>query len=390
MPRTLLRETDSRVGFAELFYDLVFVFAITQVSHLMLHHYSLLGAVETGLIFLAVWWSWIYTTWVLNRLDPDRTLVRGLLFGLMAAGLFLSMSIPEAFGARGLVFALAFVTVQCGRTLFMWFAARGDAFLARTYLRILIWFLLSAVFWIAGGLTDPHHGRLPLWLIALAIEYAGPLTGVWVPGLGRDTTMNWQVKGGHIAERCGLFVIICLGETLLVSGATFSEMEWTGAATAAFLSSLLGAIAMWWVYFHIGHRRGTHQIEHSDDPGRLARLAFTYAHIPIVAGIVLTAVGAERSIAHPMDPATLAEAASVLGGVMLFLAGNGWFKAISGRNYPLSHLVGLGVSAVLLALCWISPAALSLVGLNICSTVLLLLVALWEHRSVGRGGLALE
>lgn len=390
MPRTLLRKTDSRVGFAELFYDLVFVFAITQISHLLLHHYTLAGAVETGLIFLAVWWSWIYTTWVLNRLDPDRTLVRLMLFALMAAGLFLSMSIPEAFGARGLVFALAFVAIQCGRSLFMWIAARSDVMLARTFLRILIWFLLSAVFWIAGALADPHHGRLPLWGIALAIEFAGPLTGVWVPGLGRDTTMNWQVKGGHIAERCGLFVIICLGETLLVSGATFAELEWTGAAMVAFLSSLTGAIGMWWVYFHIGHLRGTHQIEHSDDPGRLARLAFTYAHIPIVAGIVLAAVGAERSIAHPGDAATLAEAASALGGVVLFLAGNGWFKAISGNNFPLSHMVGLGGSALLLVLCWLSPQSLSLVGLNLASTAVLLLVAVWEHRSLGGNTFAAE
>ncbi|MGL4310622.1 MAG: low temperature requirement protein A, partial [Paracoccaceae bacterium] len=219
MIRPLLRASDNRVGFAELFYDLVFVFAITQVSHLLLHHYNAAGAIETALIFLAIWWVWIYTTWVLNRLDPERTAVRALLFGLMGAGLFLSMSIPQAFGERGLVFALAFVAMQTGRTGFMFVAAKGDALLRSTYLRILIWFCASAVFWIAGGLADPHHGRLPLWGIALAIEYAGPLTGVYVPGLGRDTTGNWTVKGGHIAERCGLFVIICLGETLLVSGA---------------------------------------------------------------------------------------------------------------------------------------------------------------------------
>ena len=187
------------------------------------------------------------------------------------------------------------------------------------------------------------------------------------------------MKGGHIAERCGLFVIICLGETLLVSGATFADMAWTAPGLLAFLSSLCGAIGMWWVYFHIGHRRGTHQIEHSDDPGRLARLAFTYAHIPIVAGIVLTAVGAERSIAHPGDSATLAEAASVLGGVLLFLAGNGWFKSISGNNFPLSHLAGMGACAALL----LALPYMNLLGLNIASSTVLLLVAIWEHRSVG-------
>ena len=380
MIRPILRDADTRVGFAELFFDLVFVFAITQVSHLLLHHYSLAGALETALIFLAIWWVWIYTTWVLNRLDPERIEVRGLLFALMAAGLFLSMSIPQAFGERGLTFALAFIAMQLGRSLFMFAVSKGNALLRGTYLRIVIWFCASAIFWIAGALADPHHGRLQLWAIALAIEYAGPLTGLYVPGLGRDTTANWTVKGGHIAERCGLFVIICLGETLLVSGATFSGMEWTTPGIAAFLSSLAGAIGLWWVYFHVGFRRGAHQIEHSDDPGRLARLAFTYAHIPIVAGIVLTAVGAERSIAHPADPANLAEAASVLGGVALFLAGNGWFKRISGRNFPLSHLVGLGLCAALLfVLPW-----MNLLALNIASTTILVLVAIWEQCSVGR------
>ena len=380
MIRPILRDADTRVGFAELFFDLVFVFAITQVSHLLLHHYSLAGALETALIFLAIWWVWIYTTWVLNRLDPERIEVRGLLFALMAAGLFLSMSIPQAFGERGLTFALAFIAMQLGRSLFMFVVSKGNALLRGTYLRIAIWFCASAIFWIAGALADPHHGRLQLWAIALAIEYAGPLTGLYVPGLGRDTTTNWTVKGGHIAERCGLFVIICLGETLLVSGATFSGMEWTTPGTVAFLSSLAGAIGLWWVYFHVGFRRGAHQIEHSDDPGRLARLAFTYAHIPIVAGIVLTAVGAERSIAHPADPANLAEAASVLGGVALFLAGNGWFKRISGRNFPLSHLVGLGLCvALLFVLPW-----MNLLALNIASTTILVLVAIWEQCSVGR------
>jgi low temperature requirement protein LtrA len=380
MIRPILRDADTRVGFAELFFDLVFVFAITQVSHLLLHHYSLAGAFETALIFLAIWWVWIYTTWVLNRLDPERIEVRGLLFALMTAGLFLSMSIPQAFGERGLTFARAFIAMQLGRSLFMFVVSKGNALLRGTYLRIAIWFCASAIFWIAGALADPHHGRLQLWAIALAIEYAGPLTGLYVPGLGRDTTTNWTVKGGHIAERCGLFVIICLGETLLVSGATFSGMEWTTPGTVAFLSSLAGAIGLWWVYFHVGFRRGAHQIEHSDDPGRLARLAFTYAHIPIVAGIVLTAVGAERSIAHPADPANLAEAASVLGGVAMFLAGNGWFKRISGRNFPLSHLVGLGLCvALMLVLPW-----MNLLALNIASTTILVLVAIWEQCSVGR------
>lgn len=380
MATVLLRGEDSRVGFVELFYDLVFVFAITQVSHLLLQHYNLQGALEAGLLFLAIWWVWIYTTWVLNRLDPDRTAVRGMLFGMMLAGLFLSMAIPQAFGARGWVFALAFVAMQSGRTLFTYFAGRGDALLRRTYLRILLWFVASGLLWIGGGLAHPD-ARPWLWGAALAVEYAGPVLAFFVPGLGRDTTTNWTVRGGHMAERCGLFVIICLGETLLISGATFADMAWDAPGLVAFLAAVAVSIGMWWVYFHIGHRRGTYQIEHSDDPGRLARLAFTYAHIPIVAGVVLSAVGAERAIAHPGHPGSWAEAASVMGGVMLFLAGNGWFKRISGRWFPLSHLAGLGLCAVAVLL----SAYLSLAALNLAAAAILALVALWEHLSL-RGG----
>jgi low temperature requirement protein LtrA len=380
MAGILLRSTgDHRVGFAELFFDLVFVFAITQVSHHLLHHYDLRGAVESGLLFFAIWWVWIYTTWVLNRLDPELTPVRTLLFGLMALGLYVSMAIPTAFGDRGLIFASGFVAMNVGRTLFMFAVAKGDATLRMTYLRILVWFLASAVFWIAGGLVKPDV-RLPLWLVALGIEYLGPVMGFFVPGLGRDVTTNWTVKGGHMAERCGLFVIICLGESLLVSGATFADLEWTAAGHAVFLASIGGSIGMWWVYFHVGYRRGAHQIETSDDPGRLARLAFTYAHIPIVAGVILSAVGAERAIAHPDATGSVAEALSVVGGVALFLLGNAWFKRISGQNIPLSHLVGLALSAALV----LAAPGLSLAVLSAAATGVLVVTAVWEHLSIGR------
>lgn len=370
---------DHRVGFAELFFDLVFVFAITQISHHLLYHYDLHGAVEAGLLFFAIWWVWIYTTWVLNRLDPERAAVRGLLFALMALGLYVSMAIPEAFGDRGLVFALAFVAMNIGRTLFMYVVVRSDEKLRGTYLRILIWFVASATFWILGGVLAPEW-RITLWGAALGIEYLGPVLGFAVPGLGRDITTNWMVKGGHMAERCGLFVIICLGETLLVSGATFADLDWTASGHAAFIASLGGSVGMWWVYFHIGYRRGAHQIETSDDPGRLARLAFTYAHIPIVAGIILSAIGAERAIAHPEAAGSVAEAASVVGGVALFLAGNAWFKRISGQFVPLSHLVGLGLCAALILL----ASSVTMVVLSSAATGILLVTALWEHLSIGR------
>lgn len=157
MQHNILRATDERVGFVELFFDLVFVYAITQISHLLLHHYSLAAAAETLFLMLAVWWVWVYTTWVTNRLDPDRTAVRLLMFGLMTAGLFLSMSVPKAFEERGLAFALAYIVMQLGRTLFVGWsaAAAGQVRMARTYRHMVVWFLASAPFWVAGGLA--HH-----------------------------------------------------------------------------------------------------------------------------------------------------------------------------------------------------------------------------------------
>lgn len=368
-----------RVAFVELFYDLVFVFAITQLSHLLLHHYTLVGALETAVLLLAVWWVWIFTTWVLNWLDPAAFSVRLMLYGSMLLGLFMSMSIPEAFDDRGLAFALAFAAMQVGRSLFaVWILKRAAPRNVRNFQRISAWLALSGFVWIAGGLL-PHELRLPVWIVALAIEYLGPAVAFWTPGLGRSETTEWNVLGGHIAERCGLFVIICLGETLLVSGATFAAAEWTGPALAAFLSDFASAVAMWWVYFNIGHERAAHLIEHDDDPGRIARLAFTYAHIPIIAGIVLSAVASELIVAHPGHHATVADAATVVGGPALFLAGNAWFKTVTWHHVPLSHLVGLGLLAALA----VATPILTLIEQGVLATLVLGLVAIWEHRSIG-------
>ena len=382
--RSLLRARDEaaagRVAFLELFYDLVFVFAITQLSHLLLHHYTPLGAVETGLLLLAVWWVWIYTTWALNWLDPQRAPVRVMVYASMLLGLFLSMSIPEAFGARGLTFALSFAAMQVGRSLFTAWCFAASPVLRRNFLRISAWLATSGVLWVVGALLE-HEARLVVWLVALAVEYLGPVARFWTPGLGASVTSDWDIRGEHMAERCGLFVIICLGETLLISGVTFAEAEWTRPATLAFLVSFFGTVAMWWLYFHIGQRRAAEWVAHSDDPGRFARVAFTYAHIPIVAGIVVSAAASELVLAHPLGPATVADAASILGGPALFLLGNAWFKGLTWRWTPLSHLVGLGLFAVsAFATPW-----LSLLGLGTVALATLLLVAAWELASLGVG-----
>jgi hypothetical protein len=224
-----------RVTFVELFFDLVFVFAITQISHFLLEHFSLAGVLEATLLFLAVWWVWMYTSWATNWLNPDTAPVRLLVFALMLAGLVMSTSLPQAFSSRGLAFAAAYVFSQVGRCLFMLWALRKhhrNNFL--NFQRITAWLAFSGAFWIAGGFAE-HEQRFALWAIALAIEYASPAAGFWTPGLGRSETTDWDVAGDHMAERCGLFVIIALGESILVTGATFAKMDWTAPVIAAFL-----------------------------------------------------------------------------------------------------------------------------------------------------------
>ncbi|WP_347929241.1 low temperature requirement protein A [Pseudomonas helvetica] len=381
--RSLLRgrgsQDSGKVGMIELFFDLVFVFAVTQLSHTLLAHLTLGGAVQVALMMVAVWWVWIFTSWVTNWLDPEKLPIRLGLFGLMVAGLLLSSSIPKAFTEHGVMFAAAFVFMQVGRTLFAIWAVRGEPLnMTRNFQRILAWMVLSGVFWISGALLEGDQ-RLACWALALLIELISPSLYFWVPGLGRSTLADWNVEGNHMAERCGLFVIIALGESLLVTGATFADLVLNWQALAGFLIAVLGSVAMWWVYFDSGAERAHHRIAHSSDPGRQARIAYTYLHVLIVAGIIVSAVADELVLVHP-EQASDAGILVIVAGPWLFLLGCALFKWVMADRIlpPLSHLAGL---ALLLALL---PAALnqlfSVLVLGGLTTTVMILVAAWETR----------
>ena len=383
--RQLLRASrspeDSRVGFVELFFDLVFVFAITQLAHSLLHHLSAIGFLEMVLLLLAVWWVWIYTTWVTNWLDPQTTLVRIMLFAMMFGGIIFAVSIPDAFGSSGLTFALAYVGMQVGRTAFMCWVLRGiDAVNHRNFLRILIWKIIAALFWILGALEPSHDTRLVLWGGALAIEYLAPAIYFWTPGLGRSTTADWDISGEHMAERCGLFIIIALGESLLVTGHSLSELALSPMTLFAFTTAFFSTVAMWWVYFNIGAERASHLIASHEDPGHVARVAYTYSHILIVAGIVMVAVSDEFVLTHPMGFAQqpLLSSALLLGGPFLFLAGNLAFKRMAFGAFALSHVVGM---LIMVSCLFAFQLLIPLVQAMIASATLIL-VGVWEHTSV--------
>lgn len=369
----------ARVTFEELFFDLVYVFAVTQLSHGLLHHLSITGLTETLVLWFAVWLGWQYTGWVTNWFDPEHPRIRGLLFATMLVALVMSAAIPGAFGDRGLVFALAYSGMQVGRSAWVLWELGPDHPLAANYRRILGWLLIAAVFWIAGGFVE-HWARIAFWAIAVACEYVSPMFGFPLPGLGRSRTSDWTIEGGHLVERCGLFVIVALGETLLATGANLSRAEvWDGALLSAMLATFFGTIAMWWLYFGTSSRDATEVITHSDDPGRLGAYLH-YVHAILLAGIIATAVGNDLAMAHPHDVPGMAQLLAMTGGPVVYLLGSAIYKRVVYGVVPLSHVVAavavllvlaLGGGMDLLALCWIT-------------TGILLVAGFWEGRKRAR------
>jgi len=378
MYRQIAPHQHHRVTYVELFFDLVFVFAVTQISHTLLAHFTLLGVLQVTLLFLAVWWVWVFTSWITNWLDPEQTPVRLLLFAMMLGGLVLSTSIPTAFDGRGLWFAIAYAAMQVGKTIFLWVATPLSRPRTRmNAIRITAWLSMSAIFWIAGGLAEGQL-RLLLWAIALVIEYISPAVRFWIPGYGSSAVADWVIEGGHMAERCALFVIIALGESVVVTGATFAELSWSTETVSAFVSVLAGSVAMWWIYFHKGAEAGSEEISRSSEPGRLARLAYTYLHMPIVAGIIVSAVADELVMKHPSGHSDLKTVISAIGGPLLFLIGTILFKYSFRGFLQLSH--GFGIIA-LCVLAWFA-GGLSPLLLSILATAIMIAVAAWESISL--------
>ncbi|QCQ91151.1 low temperature requirement protein A [Rhodococcus sp. SGAir0479] len=303
----------------ELFYDLVFVFAISQVSHLLLEHLTVAGAGRAVMILLAVWWSWNYTTWATNELDSETDAVRVLLIALMLASLLMAIAAPEAFGSKGLLFAGAYVSIQVGRHLFLTFvvAAKGTIERERAG-RILIWLSVAGVFWIAGGIAD-DAARVGLWTVALALDYSAPLFFFRVPGRPRLAGETWDLATDHFVERFGLFVIAALGETIVLTGTTVADLPLDVVTVTAFGGAFVGTAALWWLYFTSTRELGQNALTESSSRTQLARDSYTYGHVLIIAGVILTAVGDELVIAHPSDRLLPAQMIAVVGGPALYL-----------------------------------------------------------------------
>jgi low temperature requirement protein LtrA len=342
---------EQRATFFELFFDLVYVFAVTQLSHHLLANLSWQGAAEMAFMLIAVYWAWNYTTWMANWFDPETIPVRLILVFVMLTSLLMSVAIPAGFGDQALLFACSYSALQIGRNAFVVVVTPTGDF-NRNFKQILAWSVLSAPLWVAGGLASEEL-RWMLWLAALGLDLAAPLVMYWIPRVGRTPTSQWEINGGHFAERFQLFVIIALGEGIVLTGVTASDTGLGGAHVIALCLAFLGSTALWWLYFgHVGAAvADAIGASTADQVGRMGRDVYTYLHLPIIAGIVLVAVGDELAVAHPDDALHWTGALVTLGGPALYLLGVMACAARVGRpqSWPRGFVVILLLAAIPLA-----------------------------------------
>jgi low temperature requirement protein LtrA len=368
---SLLRDRSGvqRVTNIELFFDLVYVFAVTQLSHYLLDHPTVTGALQAGLLLVMVWLVWSYTTWVTNWLDPDRMAVRLLLVVLMLISLAMAVSLPRAFEDLGLWVGGGYAIQQIGRSVFMVIALRGHP-LQVNFERILAWSVLSGSLAVAGGLV---HGsaRYVLWLLAVSVDVAGAAVGFYTPGLSRSSTSDWTIEGGHFAERCQAFILIALGESIVIIGATLTGKPVTAGNVTAFVVAFVGSVALWWVYFDQSAEAAAAEIARSADPGRLGRSAYTWIHPVMVAGIIVSAAADQKVLNEPGVTARTATAWMILGGPALFLAGHAAFKLVVWRVLSWPRVAGIAV----LALLGLAAKAIPELGLAACAAGVVIAVA---------------
>ncbi len=364
----------------ELLFDLVYAFAVTQISHLLIGRLTYTSVAHAALLLWVVWWAWIYTTWMVNWFEPASSPVRlVVVFGALAS-LLMAAAIPTAFTATPLLFAAAYVVLQVGRNAAARWLLEDDHALRVVFERILVWSLLSAVFWITGALA-PSSWRFALWGAALLIDFVAPIVGYWTPGRGRSGTTDYPVDGGHFAERFQSFIIIVLGESIIVTGAAASARGLSSSSAFALAIAFLITGGLWWLYFGVVAENSKQHIANAEDPAVLARDAYTYLHLPIVAGVIMVAVGDDFLVSDANASLSTAGLIMLVGGPALFLAGENAFRL------RMIGSIGSKRAVAVATLCLAGVAVRDLPALAVGAIVagLITLLALWEAAGTTNG-----
>lgn len=368
------KEERASVSYSELLFDLIYVFAVTQLSHYLLHHLSGVGFVQEIVLWFGVWLAWQHTTWVTNWFNPELRSIRVLLFVLMVLGLVMAAAIPEAYERRGMVFAFCYVAIQLGRTVCILFLLDKQHHLSPNFKRIFGWFCISAVFWVIGAFQEGNM-RILFWAIGVVCDYTSPMFGFYIPFLGRsDAGKEWNIEGQHLAERSQLFVIIAFGETILTTGASFSEIEaWSLPVIISTLLSFVGSLAMWWVYFDVSSEVGSMKIKNTSNPGLLG-LKYHSIHVILVGALIVCAVGDELAIDDPTRLVSGHILFVMIAGPIFYLASNLVYKWMISHCFAWSHVVAISVMLLTLPF----AGRITLVELNGLITLLFILVVIYE------------
>jgi low temperature requirement protein LtrA len=367
-----LRE-EERVTPLELFFDLIFVLALTQCTALMSHHPSWSGLAQGLLVLGMLWWAWVGYSWLTSLIDPEEGAVRLVIFGAMAALLIVSLCVPEAFGDLALVFALAYGAVRVAHIGLFMLASPDDDALRHSVLGLAASTAIAVTLLVTASLFD-GLAQGALWALALLLDMGGPyLFG----------SRGWKLVPGHFAERHGLIVIIALGESIVAIGVGAAGALTFGIGVAAVLGVALAA-ALWWIYFDIvAIVSGRRLVE--AEPGQvqneMARDSYSFLHLPMVAGIVLVALGLKKTIGHFDEHLDAVPAFALLGGVALYLLGLVAFRYRHVHSINRQRLLLAVVLLILVPVAMEVPAVVALTTAN----VLLWAMVVYETRLYGEG-----
>jgi low temperature requirement protein LtrA len=334
-------EAEKQVEPLELFFDLVFVFALTQVTARMAEDLSWGGLLRGLLVLAAIWWAWAAYAWLTNEVDGRRRAVRVAIFGAMIAMLLASLAIPGAFEGDALLFGCAYLGVRLMHVAL--FAAGTEDVGVRQAARALVpTSTIAPALLIAASALDGAAQAL-VWAVALAIDYVGgALRGI----------EGWRLSPGHFAERHGLVVIIALGESIVAIGVGAAGLALgAGELTAAALGVVVAA-ALWWVYFDAALEQVEPSLHAAAGRARnvMARDSFSFLHLPLVAGIVLLALGVKKTLGHVGEPLEVVSAAALCGGAALYLAAGVAFRRRCLGGTDPQRLVAAAACAALLPL----------------------------------------
>ncbi|MEV7663640.1 low temperature requirement protein A [Paenarthrobacter sp. NPDC089316] len=363
---------DVEVSPLELFFDLVFVFAIMQLSLYLLEHLTWTGIAQTGVLYIAVFTVWSYTTWAGTLTDPARGPVRAMLLGAMLLGLFMNVSIASAFDTSGWLFVTTYLVMQIGRTL--WLLSAGlDTVMHQHFQRTLVWLVASGPLWTVGAVVESGP-RLILWSIATVVDLIGMLAAHPLAGK-RVRTEKTAFPVAHQFERARLFFIIALGETVMTTGSAITHAPLGPMTLFVGAVALTGTITLWWVYFGRSEGAARARVNFDQDPVKTTRYA-NYSLMAMVAGLLAIAVGDELVIAHPAGEAEPSTNALLYGGPFLFFAAQSWYMRVAMNELPRSRPMAMMALVVLTAATWQAPPYLAAVA----AMVVILAVAVADAR----------